>query len=61
MRLGRKISTDAVQAIVDALGSDMRELSGVCSQLASDVIAGKAITIEDVEKISARPYRNNRL
>jgi DNA polymerase-3 subunit delta len=49
-RLGRKISVDAVQAIVDALGSDMRELSGTCSQLAADVIAGKAITIEDVEK-----------
>ena len=49
-RLGRKISADAVQAIIDALGSDMRELSGACSQLASDVVAGKAITIEDVEK-----------
>ena len=49
-RLGRKISADAVQAIVAALGSDMRELSGVCTQLASDVVAGKAITTEDVEK-----------
>ncbi len=49
-RLGRKISADAVQAIIDALGSDMRELSGACSQLASDVIAGKAITVDDVEK-----------
>ena len=49
-RLGRKISVDAIQAIIDALGSDMRELSGVCSQLASDVIAGKGITTQDVEK-----------
>jgi len=49
-RLGRKISADAVQAIVDALGSDMRELSAACSQLASDVQAGSAIGIEDVEK-----------
>jgi DNA polymerase-3 subunit delta len=50
IRLGRKISADAVQAIVDALGSDLRELSAVVSQLATDVIAGQAITIHDVEK-----------
>jgi len=49
-RLGRKISADAMQAIIDALGSDMRELSGACSQLASDVAVGKTITTEDVEK-----------
>ena len=49
-RMGRKISADAVTAIVAALGSDMRELSGVCSQLASDVAAGAQITIDDVEK-----------
>ena len=47
-RLGRKIESDAVQSIVDALGSDMRELSGVCSQLASDVAAGSSITAQDV-------------
>ena len=47
-RLGRKIDSDAVQSIVDALGSDMRELSGVCSQLASDVAAGNSITAQDV-------------
>ena len=28
-RLGRKISADAIQAIIDALGSDMRELSSL--------------------------------
>jgi DNA polymerase-3 subunit delta len=49
-RLGRKISPGAVQAIVAALGSDMRELSGVCSQLASDTPAGSAITEDDVAK-----------
>jgi DNA polymerase-3 subunit delta len=49
-RLARKISPDAVQAIVDALGSDMRELSGACSQLASDVAAGAQITEGDVAK-----------
>jgi len=49
-RLGRKIAPDAVQAIVDALGSDMRELSGVCSQLASDVAAKSVISVEDVAK-----------
>jgi len=49
-RLGRKISPEAVTAIVAALGSDMRELSGVCSQLASDVAAGATISEEDVAK-----------
>ena len=49
-RLGRKIAPSAVVAIVAALGSDMRELSGVCSQLASDVAAGALITEEDVAK-----------
>ena len=49
-RLGRKIAPSAVVAIVAALGSDMRELSGVCSQLAADVAAGATITEEDVAK-----------
>lgn len=47
-RLGRRIDSDAVQSIVDALGSDMRELAGVCSQLASDVAGGSSITAQDV-------------
>ncbi len=49
-RLGRKISPEAAQAIVDSVGSDMRELAGVCTQLASDVAIGKTIGPEDVEK-----------
>ena len=49
-RLGRKIDGDAIAAIVDALGSDMRELAGVCSQLAADTQSGKSITVSDVEK-----------
>jgi len=47
-RLGRKISTEAVQALIDSLGSDLRELGGACSQLASDVAAGKVIDESDV-------------
>ena len=46
--LGRKISTEAVQALIDALGSDLRELGGACSQLASDVQDGKLIDEDDV-------------
>jgi DNA polymerase III subunit delta len=46
--LGRKITGEAIVAIVDALGSDMRELSGACSQLASDVAVGSTITEDDV-------------
>ena len=50
IRLGRKISVDAVQALVDSLGSDMRELSGVCSQLAGDVADAKTIDAGEVAK-----------
>jgi DNA polymerase III subunit delta len=46
--LGRKISTQAVQALIDSLGSDLRELGGACSQLASDVQYGKLIDEDDV-------------
>ena len=47
-RLGRKISTESVQALIDSLGSDLRELGGACSQLASDVLDGKVIDENDV-------------
>ena len=46
--LGRKITTEAVQALIDSLGSDLRELGGACSQLASDVQDGKLIDEDDV-------------
>ncbi|CAB4552493.1 unannotated protein [freshwater metagenome] len=47
-RLGRKISTEAVQALIDSLGSDLRELGAASSQLASDVADGKLIDEDDV-------------
>ena len=47
-RLNRKVSTEAVQALIDALGSDLRELSAACSQLASDVALQKVIDENDV-------------
>jgi len=46
LRLGRKATPEAVQALVDALGSDMRELNSACSQLASDVAVGKVIDVD---------------
>ena len=49
-RLGRKISVAAAQALVDALGSDMRELGGACSQLASDVLEGRQIDESDIAR-----------
>ena len=55
-RLGRTISTEAVQALIDALGSDLRELGAACSQLAADVLAGKLIDETDVEK-----FQNGRI
>ncbi|MGI9170924.1 MAG: DNA polymerase III subunit delta, partial [Candidatus Nanopelagicus sp.] len=47
-KLDRKITTEAVQALIDSLGNDLRELSAACSQLASDVVVGKSIDEEDV-------------
>jgi DNA polymerase-3 subunit delta len=47
-RLNRKITTEAVQALLDSLGSDLRELSAACSQLASDVVLQKPIDEADV-------------
>ena len=49
-RLGRKVSVDGAQALLDALGSDLRELSGAISQLATDVAGSKPIDAIDVEK-----------
>jgi DNA polymerase-3 subunit delta len=49
-RLGRKVNNAAVQALLDALGSDMREVSGAISQLAADVAADKTIDEASVAK-----------
>lgn len=35
-RLGRRASPQAVRALVDAVGSDLRELAAACDQLAAD-------------------------
>jgi len=55
-RLNRKVSTDGVQALIDALGSDLRELNSAISQLSSDVVAGKMIDVDDIDK-----YQNGRI
>ena len=50
-RHGRKISSDAISALVDATGSDTRELAAACSQISFDTNAGKAvIDEEDISK-----------
>lgn len=46
-RHGRKISSTAVTALVDATGSDTRELAAACSQIAFDTNAGKAVIDEE--------------
>jgi DNA polymerase-3 subunit delta len=48
-RLGRKASPQAVRALVDAVGSDLRELASACAQLAED-----AEDAEDVEGAGSR-------
>jgi DNA polymerase-3 subunit delta len=49
-RLDRKVSTEAVNALIDSLGSDLRELSAACSQLASDVALQKVVDENDVAR-----------
>jgi DNA polymerase-3 subunit delta len=49
-RLDRKVSMEAVNALIDSLGSDLRELSAACSQLASDVALQKVIDENDVAR-----------
>jgi DNA polymerase-3 subunit delta len=50
-RHGRKISGSAVTALVDATGSDTRELAAACSQISFDTNAGKAVIDEaDIAK-----------
>ena len=46
-RHGRKISTAAVTALVDATGSDTRELAAACSQISFDTNTGKAVIDEE--------------
>lgn len=46
----RKITSEAIQSLIDSLGSDMRELAAACSQLASDVALQKVIDDVDVAK-----------
>ena len=46
-RHGRKISSAAVTALVDATGSDTRELAAACSQIAFDTNAGKPVIDEE--------------
>jgi DNA polymerase III subunit delta len=55
-RLERKVSTEAVSALIDSLGSDLQELSAACSQLASDVAFSKIIDEDDV-----REYQQGRV
>lgn len=45
-RHGRKISASAISALIDAIGSDTRELAGACSQIAFDTSAAKKIIDE---------------
>lgn len=55
-RLERKVSTEAISALIDSLGSDLEELSAACSQLASDVAFSKIIDEDDV-----RVYQQGRV
>lgn len=51
-RLGRRASPQAVRALVDAVGSELRELAAACNQLAEDaVVSGDGrIEVDIVEQ-----------
>ena len=49
-RAGRSISAAAVRALVDAVGSDLRELAAGCAQLAADTPGDARIEADDVER-----------
>lgn len=51
-RADRRIAPAAIRALVDAVGSDLRELAAACSQLASDVGEddGARIDVDSVER-----------
>jgi DNA polymerase-3 subunit delta len=49
-RAGRKIAPAALRALVDAVGSDLRELAAACAQLVADVDDGARIDVDSVEK-----------
>lgn len=48
-RVGRSISTDAAQALLEAVGNDLRNLSAACNQLMFDT-EDKAIGLAAVER-----------
>ncbi|MFZ5869752.1 MAG: DNA polymerase III subunit delta [Actinomycetota bacterium] len=47
---GRRATPHAVRAIVEAVGSDLRELAAGCAQLVADVPPGRDIDVEDVDR-----------
>lgn len=49
----RKVTDDAVQALVDALGTDLRELASACAQLVADTAAPGAAP-KDLPPVDAR-------
>jgi DNA polymerase III subunit delta len=50
-RLSVKASTQALRSLVDAVGSDLRELASACEQLVDDVAAtgGKRVDVDHVD------------
>ncbi|HET9657103.1 MAG TPA: DNA polymerase III subunit delta [Kineosporiaceae bacterium] len=48
-RLGRKASPQAIRALVDAVGTDLRELASACSQLAEDAEGSGRVEADHVE------------
>jgi DNA polymerase-3 subunit delta len=49
-RSGRRVSGAAVRAVVDAVGSDLRELAAACAQLVADCEEGERIDVAEVER-----------
>lgn len=56
-RHGRKISATGIQALVDATGSDTRELAAACSQIAFDTESAKNV----IDEIDINKYYQGRV
>jgi DNA polymerase-3 subunit delta len=49
-RLGRRAAPQALRALVDAVGSDLRELQGACRQLADMLPEGARIEVDVIDE-----------
>jgi DNA polymerase III subunit delta len=62
-RAGRRVTPDAVAALVEALGQDVRELASACSQLMADTVApgGDSQDAPEIDAATVDTYYGGRV